>query len=122
MKVHVITGTNRGIGNAYCKHLLQSPNIHLVASIDLVSKLRGLACRNEQTATDTLAEFKQVQWGEGTTCQMGIVDIGDFGSIQSFVTWFQGLQLPLHVLINNAGFAHYELVPDETTDLEKVYV
>mmetsp|Transcript_27697 Transcript_27697/g.41026 ORF Transcript_27697/g.41026 Transcript_27697/m.41026 type:complete len:445 (-) Transcript_27697:332-1666(-) len=110
-KVVMITGANTGIGKETAKQLL-------TAGATVI-----MACRSESRAReamkDILSALKQDQHtGTGTGTNNGETttllspskrilflqcDVSDYNSVRQAVTSFEKLNLPLDVLVNNAG-------------------
>lgn len=89
-KVVIITGSNTGIGKETAKALVKAGFGHIV-----------LGCRD----VEKMKLAKQEMLKEFSTASIHdlSLDLGDSKSIEKFVSDFQQLNLPLHVLINNAG-------------------
>lgn len=86
----LVTGANTGIG--------------LVTARTLVSSGARvfIACRNLDLAR---AAARKVQEETGRTLEVLELDLGDLDSVRACAQQFGSLQIPLHVLINNAGLA-----------------
>ena len=88
-KVFLITGCNGGIGKETARALVENEGKVV------------MACRNMETCEATAKELRQeVPNAEIKTLQL---DLSSFESIRSFTQRFKATQLPLDVLINNAG-------------------
>ena len=90
-KVVLITGANTGIGLVTARELCQ----------------RGaqvfIACRSVGMGEVALATIRAAV--PGAQVALLPLDLGDFDSVQSCAERFLAFNLPLHVLINNAGLA-----------------
>ena len=90
-KVVLITGANTGIGLVTARELCQ----------------RGaqvfIACRSAATGEAALATIRAAVPGAQVTLLS--LDLGEFASVRSCAEKFLAFNLPLHVLINNAGLA-----------------
>eukprot|EP00698_Gefionella_okellyi_P002028 TRINITY_DN11905_c0_g1_i1.p1 TRINITY_DN11905_c0_g1~~TRINITY_DN11905_c0_g1_i1.p1 ORF type:complete len:333 (-),score=50.29 TRINITY_DN11905_c0_g1_i1:107-1075(-) len=87
-KVVIVTGGNAGIGFATCQQLAEM-GAHVI-----------MACRDPHKAQDAVA---QLFAASSVTVEAMSLDLASFASIKSFVAAFEAKQLPLHVLICNAG-------------------
>ena len=104
-KVIIITGANTGIGKGKKKKkllLFKTPNTKETAR---VLALRGanvfIGCRSQEKMDSAIKEITDLHKDAKIT---GIpLDLGDVSTIDSFVESFEKLNLPLHILINNAG-------------------
>lgn len=88
-KIALVTGSNTGIGRATARELTR-----LGARV-------FLACRSEEATRPVLAEI-EAGLGPGRAVFLPL-DLGDFDSVRSCAARFLALDLPLHLLINNAG-------------------
>ncbi|KAJ2957935.1 hypothetical protein NQZ79_g6394 [Umbelopsis isabellina] len=99
-KVCIITGSNTGIGKACAMELAQQGAHVIVASR---TPARGIAAVKEiQEATgNAKVEFLQL-------------DLASIESVSQFITEFKAKNLPIHLLMNNAGVmaCPYELSKD----------
>eukprot|EP01130_Rhizamoeba_saxonica_P018281 TRINITY_DN9094_c0_g1_i1.p1 TRINITY_DN9094_c0_g1~~TRINITY_DN9094_c0_g1_i1.p1 ORF type:complete len:310 (+),score=37.93 TRINITY_DN9094_c0_g1_i1:66-995(+) len=88
-QVIIITGANSGIG-AETARVLALRNAHVI-----------MACRDLNKAQ----KVKDQIFYESQNDQITVLplDLGSFQSIREFVNLFNDLNIPLHVLINNAG-------------------
>jgi len=94
-KVALITGANTGIGRVTATQLA----------------LRGahvfLACRSEPKTQVVLDDIAALSQGRGKA-EFLPLDLGDLQSVRDCVQRFQRRQLPLHMLIANAGLAGHK--------------
>ena len=90
-RVVLITGANTGIGRVTARELFRQ-GAHLF-----------VACRSPERARDLLDELEAI--GGGGRVQLLKMDLADFDSIRQAATEFLASDLPLHLLINNAGLA-----------------
>jgi len=94
-KVIMITGANAGIGKETTRQLVS------------VGATIVMACRSEVRAReamrDIIQSFPQQQKEVKERLIFLPMDISDITSIKEGVQLFHGMNLPLHVLINNAG-------------------
>lgn len=88
-KNFIVTGGNSGIGFETCRVLVDSGGFVI------------LCCRNDKDGQSAVASIKK-STGKKTIVHM-VLDLADLGSIEKFVAAFNALDIPLHVLINNAG-------------------
>jgi retinol dehydrogenase-12 len=88
-KVAIVTGSSSGIG-------LETARVLSLAGAKVILPCRTIAKANE--AIDTI---KQTVF-EADLIPMQL-DLSDLASVKSFVESFHNLNLPLHILINNAG-------------------
>jgi retinol dehydrogenase-12 len=86
----LITGANTGIGLCTARSLLQ-----LGARV-------FIACRNPNLA-QSAANSLHAQTGKSV--EVLSLDLGDLHSVRACAARFDALEIPLHVLINNAGVA-----------------
>ena len=98
-KVCLVTGANTGIGKVTALELARA-GAHVV-----------LACRAKEKADAAIAEIQQ-QVPEAELSFLAL-DLGSLSSVRAAAARFVGLDLPLHVLINNAGLAGH---PGQTED------
>ena len=101
----LITGATSGIGKAATiKIASMGANIHFIA-------------RNEEKAKDLSAEIKRLTGRESFFI---IADLSSLSEIKKAAEEFKSLNIPLHVLLNNAGLINMER--KETIDgLEAVF-
>lgn len=84
----LITGTNQGLGFVTARELARAG-----AQV-------FIACRSQERAHDTVERIAQAT---GTRVEQLPLDLADLGSVRRAARHFLARQLPLHVLINNAG-------------------
>ncbi|KAF0698029.1 hypothetical protein As57867_011318, partial [Aphanomyces stellatus] len=88
-KVAIVTGASAGIGLITARELAKK-GCHVI-----------LACRS-RTKTDPVVEaIKAV--APGATVEFMELDLMRLKSVQAFTDAFKARQLPLHILVNNAG-------------------
>lgn len=90
-RVALITGANTGIGLVTACALARQ-GAHLF-----------ITCRNAQTARSALEQIRSASGN--SQVEALTLDLGDFASVQSCAQAFLARELPLHLLINNAGLA-----------------
>ncbi|HMJ12907.1 MAG TPA: SDR family NAD(P)-dependent oxidoreductase [Polyangiaceae bacterium] len=90
-RVALITGANTGIGLATATALAKQGAQVFVA------------CRSSERALAAVAEIERASGNPRITALS--LDLGDFASIRSCAEAFLSRDLPLHLLINNAGLA-----------------
>eukprot|EP01080_Neovahlkampfia_damariscottae_P005055 gene5055-8650_t len=85
----IITGANTGIGKETARVLaLRGANVFI-------------GCRSQEKMDQAIKDIKETNKDAKIT---GIpLDLGDVSTIDSFVETFEKLNIPLHILINNAG-------------------
>jgi retinol dehydrogenase-12 len=89
--VMIVTGANTGIGRATARALaLKGAHVFL-------------ACRSEHKTQAVIEEIRSAS--SEATVEYLPLDLGDFDSIRRCADVFLRRDLPLHVLINNAGLA-----------------
>lgn len=87
--VAIVTGANSGIGLEVAKSLASKRCCVI------------LACRNKEKGE--VAESKIRSLAHPANVKFLPLDLASFASIREFVRLFHELDLPLHILINNAG-------------------
>ena len=91
-RVALVTGANSGIGR--------------VTAVELA--LQGfhvfLACRDADKAAEVLREISQRSAGTAQA-EFIALDLGDLDSVRQCAQAFNARELPLHLLVNNAGLA-----------------
>lgn len=90
-RVCVVTGANTGIGRVTATELARQ-------GAQVI-----LACRSA-AKTEPVVEAIRAETGNAAVSFLPL-DLGDFDSIRAFVDAFTALDLPLHVLVANAGLA-----------------
>lgn len=91
-QVAIITGGNRGIGLETVKGLCKA-NVTVI-----------IACRDGNSAEKAIKEVKE-EFPDAKVDFMKL-DLGSLKSVQTFAKNFKEKELPLHILINNAGIMH----------------
>jgi len=99
-RVAIVTGANSGIGKETARVLVKM-GAYVV-----------LACRDVDKANDVLEWIKNDTGIEDNAVVIPL-DLGSFASIKNFVSEFHEKNLPLHILINNAGVM---ATPERTTE------
>lgn len=90
-RVALITGANTGIGLVTARELARQ------------GAQLFITCRNAATAS---AALERIRESSGNAQVEALhMDLGDFASIQACAQTFLGRDLPLHLLVNNAGLA-----------------
>jgi retinol dehydrogenase-12 len=97
-RVHLITGANTGIGRATATELARRGARVL------------LACRSAERARPVIEEIKRETKNEAV--ELVELDLGSFASIRATAAALLARDLPLHVLINNAGVVARGLTSD----------
>jgi len=90
-QVALITGANTGIGLVTACALARQ-GAHLF-----------ITCRNTATAKTAQEQIRQISGNPQVEAL--VLDLGDFGSVQSCAGAFLARGLPLHLLVNNASLA-----------------
>lgn len=90
-KVAIVTGANSGIGRITARELAKQ-GAHVF-----------LACRNEGKTRPVVDEIKAAAGHDRV--EYLPLDLADFGSIRRSAELFLARDLPLHLLVNNAGLA-----------------
>ena len=91
-KVALVTGANSGIGAITAKELAMN-GAHVF-----------LACRSQAKAQPVLDEIAKLSNGQAKA-EFLPLDLGDLNSVRQCVQLFLEKQLPLHILVCNAGLA-----------------
>ena len=93
-KVAIITGANTGIGRETAKELARE-GAHVF-----------LACRSRDKTQPVLDEINsQIRDANQGKAEFLPLDLGSFDSVRQCVDLFLQKNLPLHLLVNNAGLA-----------------
>ena len=89
--IALVTGANTGIGR--------------VTALELAKQGARVfaACRSAERAQAVLEEIRAQ--ADGGKCELLCLDLGDFTSVRECAKAFLARDLPLHLLINNAGVA-----------------
>ena len=90
-RVALITGANTGIGLVTARELARK-GAHLF-----------ITCRDEATAQAALQRIRD--GSDSPQVEALQMDLGDFASVRACAQAFLGRDLPLHLLVNNAGLA-----------------
>ena len=90
-KTALITGANTGIGRVTAVELAKQ-GAHVF-----------VACRSAERAQGVLDEIHALP--DGGKAELLLLELGDFASIRECAQTFLARNLPLHLLINNAGLA-----------------
>lgn len=88
-RVALITGANTGIGRVTARELARR-GAHVF-----------IACRSADRARPVLDEIRAISGA--VAAEFIALDLGDFASIRACAAAFLARELPLHLLINNAG-------------------
>jgi NAD(P)-dependent dehydrogenase (short-subunit alcohol dehydrogenase family) len=88
-KCAIVTGANSGIG------------YHTALELARKGASVVLACRNPAKAADALARLKAAV--PGAKAELAALDLSDLESVRAFGAEFDSRNVPLDVLINNAG-------------------
>jgi len=89
-KVAIVTGGNTGIGYWTAKRLAQKGARVIIA------------CRSQERGQEAVKQLKG-ELGSKTQVEYMKLDLSEFSTIPEFVKKFQELNIPLHILVNNAG-------------------
>jgi len=114
-KVVIVTGSNTGIG-LYTARALVKSGAHVIIAVRSVDKGNKAKQDIEQDCRDT---NKSANGGQITVLKL---DLSNLDSVVQFVENFKKLNLPLNVLINNAGMATMtNNVEEATTGVEPMF-
>jgi WW domain-containing oxidoreductase len=91
-RVAIVTGANEGIGKVTARELVRKGWHVIVAS------------RNSDKAQAAITEIQQQLHMPDAPLDFMLLDLSSLNSVRLFVDKFHERQLPLHLLINNAGF------------------
>jgi len=89
-RVCIVTGANTGIGKV------------TAAALASQGARVFVACRNEEKANLAIADIERES---GASLEFLRLDLADLTSVQNSAEKFLGKNLPLHILVNNAGLA-----------------
>eukprot|EP01080_Neovahlkampfia_damariscottae_P002382 gene2382-2847_t len=89
-KVVIVTGANAGLGKETARAMANTGATVIMAA------------RNQEKAKSAKEELEK-QIKNPKNLHLIELDLGDFKSIENFISEFKKLNLPLHILINNAG-------------------
>eukprot|EP00933_Yihiella_yeosuensis_P035416 TRINITY_DN28968_c0_g1_i1.p1 TRINITY_DN28968_c0_g1~~TRINITY_DN28968_c0_g1_i1.p1 ORF type:complete len:325 (-),score=60.85 TRINITY_DN28968_c0_g1_i1:342-1316(-) len=94
--VAIVTGANTGIGFHVAGELASGKHgaQHIYHVI--------LACRNQERADEALQQLK-VQYGEGVSAEVQLLDLASFASVRHFAAEFLKRRHRLDLLVCNAG-------------------
>lgn len=85
----IVTGANSGIGYATAEGLAsRGANVYLV-------------CRNKERGEAALNKIQEITGNRN--CYLEVCDISSTDEIKSFASRFSSKDIPVHVLVNNAG-------------------
>eukprot|EP01125_Pyxidicula_operculata_P001369 TRINITY_DN11265_c0_g1_i1.p1 TRINITY_DN11265_c0_g1~~TRINITY_DN11265_c0_g1_i1.p1 ORF type:complete len:314 (-),score=79.68 TRINITY_DN11265_c0_g1_i1:64-1005(-) len=98
-KVAIVTGANTGIGYITAREIAKM-GAHVI-----------LACRDQARGDDALNKLKKEASEspapglnvEEVSAEVMLLDLASLESVRSFTADFKAKQLPLHILVNNAG-------------------
>jgi NAD(P)-dependent dehydrogenase (short-subunit alcohol dehydrogenase family) len=90
-RVALVTGANTGIGLVTARELARQ-GAHVF-----------IACRSAERAAPALAAIRAASGSDNI--ELLSLDLGDFASVRRCAEAFLARELPLHLLINNAGLA-----------------
>ncbi|CAF1504967.1 unnamed protein product [Adineta ricciae] len=90
-RVAIVTGANEGIGKVTARELARK-GWHVI-----------LACRNAEKAQNAINDIKQEIKMPDAPLEFLPLDLSSLISVRKFVDEFHQRQLPLHLLVNNAG-------------------
>eukprot|EP00850_Spirogloea_muscicola_P009889 SM000056S18007 [mRNA] locus=s56:589388:594997:+ [translate_table: standard] len=94
-KVCIVTGGNAGVGKATARELA-------ARGAQVIIACRS-AKKGEEAVQDISLDLRVRRAGKASGVRALPLDLSSFQSIRSFVKEFDGLGLPLDVLVNNAG-------------------
>jgi len=99
-KVAIVTGASSGVGFSASKQLVESGVYTILASRNLEATKKAAEQIKEETKKDHVEAMR--------------LDLSDFQSVRTFVNEFKAKNLPLHILVNNAG----AVIPTRQTNKE----
>ncbi len=88
-RIAIVTGANTGIGLVTARELARQ-GFHVF-----------LACRSEQKTLEAIASIRRQV--PDASLEFLALDLGDFASVRKCASAFLARDLPLHLLVNNAG-------------------
>ncbi|KAM7507943.1 hypothetical protein LguiA_018396 [Lonicera macranthoides] len=89
----IVTGANSGIGYATAEGLaLRGANVYMV-------------CRNKERGEAALSEIQSKTGSQNL--HLEVCDLSSVGEIKSFASRFSSKDVPVHVLVNNAGLLEH---------------
>lgn len=88
-KVAIVTGSNSGIG-------LETARVLALAGAKVI-----IPCRSQEKAEGAIKHIKETVPGADLIPM--VIDLSDLSSVRNFAQEFLALDLPLHILVNNAG-------------------
>jgi NAD(P)-dependent dehydrogenase (short-subunit alcohol dehydrogenase family) len=92
-KTFLITGGTSGLGFQSALTLYQK-NAKVI-----------ITARDEEKGQKAIQKIQKIAAKSKGIIQFGILELSSLLSVDDFVTWFKALNLPLHVLLLNAGIA-----------------
>lgn len=90
-RVAIVTGGNEGIGKVTARELVRK-GWHVI-----------IASRSEEKARNAIQSIRETINMPDAALEFLPLDLSSFTSVRSFVNQFHQRQLPLHLLVNNAG-------------------
>lgn len=78
-------------------------NAHVVLGRVVCTSNNKRACRNEQKGNVAAQQIKQET--RNSRVEVMRLDLSSYASVKEFVAEFKRKEIPLHILINNAGLA-----------------
>jgi retinol dehydrogenase 12 len=90
-RVAIITGANTGIGLVTAR-ALAAQGVHVF-----------IACRSKERGQEAINEIRSST--PSINIELLVLDLGDLDSVRACAATFLARDLPLHILINNAGLA-----------------
>lgn len=90
-KVILVTGANTGIGKETAR-VLYKHNAHVI-----------MGCRNQERMDEAIADIKANAPSSKGILEGMVLNLGDLDSVKQFAKDFAARQLPLHILMLNAG-------------------
>ena len=116
-KVAIITGGNTGIGYETAKSIavMGAHTIIACRSLERATAVSNVKVKNiistncvssSHQAVERLKEEVGIEFPEkSVTIEIMLLDLGSFRSTKDFTVAFREKDLPLHILVNNAGVA-----------------